>query len=240
MGLARDSRDVDGAEYAKGCGLCSVSVKCASASSQARRLASTCIWGRRIKRKRTPLRADKPDTPQPRAFGWLPVVEMHAIAWSGWPYYAAACVWRGIRVRNARYCVQSGATPRIRVHLGGQPWAKRTPLRADKPDAPQPRAFGWLPVVEMHAIAWSGWPYYASACVWRGVRVRNARYCVQSGATPRIRVHLGHHPSTLSPQDAPIAPRSRLRARSMLHYHSCLRSKRACGIRRHANERRHA
>ena len=122
------------------------------------------------------------------------VPEMHAIACSRPALHASACIWPATSARNARICVQSAMTPRTRVHLDGHACPKCTPLRAVGQHYTHPRAFGRPHVPEMHAIACSRPALHASACIWPATSARNARICVQSAMTPRIRVHLAARP----------------------------------------------
>ena len=87
--------------------------------------------------------------------------------------------------------MQSVATTRTHVHLGGQTRPKRTLMRAVIYNTTRGRAFEWLDAVEMHVFACSWQARHASACIWEADRGRNARRCVQSGLTPRTNVHMG-------------------------------------------------
>ena len=87
--------------------------------------------------------------------------------------------------------MQSVATTRTHVHLGGQTRPKRTLMRAVTYNTTQGRAFEWLDAVEMHVFACSWQALHAPTCVCEANRGRNARRCVQSGLTPRTNVHMG-------------------------------------------------
>ncbi len=95
----------------------------------------------------------------------LTTLRMHAIARSVARRHAPACISYAGWIPNARLCVQSGTTPRTRVHFVRGRVSKCTSLRIDRHDAPQSRALPAIGKLRMHAIAGSVVRRHAPACI---------------------------------------------------------------------------
>ncbi len=163
--------------------------------------------------------------PRPRAFGWPPLPEMHVCAWCQRRLYASACVWRRVRAQDARRCVVSATTTRIRVRLPAGSRPRCTCVRGVSGDYTHPRAFGDAFAHKMHVVAWCRPPRPASACVWELARAQDAREC-PSGSRPRctfVRTDRWHYTQGRAFGDASI-PDMHVRAcsRWALHAGTCV------------------